>query len=203
MAPGPRISLSPCARSTLMEPPDDFRTMEFELAPMISVQTGTFTAVIAPEEFMLPALTNPVTEKYLFLYLAGIRSGILPALTGHHGTRDAVRVPSRGALTAAIREAHHTVIFVEHDPSLYDSPDDIVPVARALKAAAGEALVVLYTPKSDPCFDLFLQAADQVYFFRPRTVPPRTVPGKTRRARSRPRGPEGQTSLNGFTGGMS
>ncbi|HVP94150.1 MAG TPA: hypothetical protein VMS89_03145 [Methanoregulaceae archaeon] len=177
--------------------------MEFELAPMVSVQTGTFAAVIAPEELMLPALTNPVTRKYLLLYLAGRRSGILPALTVRPETMDVVRLVSPGALTAAVRKARHTIIFVEHDPSLYNCPDDVMPVARSLKAAAGEALVLLYTPKNDTLFDCFLQAADQVYFFRPPPVPPRTVPKRPARARGRPRAADGQVSLNGFTGGVS
>ena len=176
--------------------------MEFELAPLISVQTGTFAAVIAPEELMLPALTNPVTGKYRLYYLAGNRSGILPALTVRPGTMDVVRVPSPGALTAAIREAHHAILFVEHDPSLYDSPDDIEPVANSLKAAAGEALVLLYTPENDQWFDLFLEVADQVYFFRPPPVPSRTVPKRMVRVRDRPHATGGQASLKIFTGGM-
>jgi len=176
--------------------------MEFELAPLISVQTGTFAAVIAPEELMLPALTNPAAGKYLLLYLAGNHSGILPALTVRPGTMDVVRLQSPEALAAAVRKAHHSIVFVEHDPSLYDGPDDIVPVARSLKAAAGEALVLLYTNKSDRWFDCFLQEADQVYFFRPPPVPPRTVPKRPPGGRGRPQAAAGQASLGGFTGGM-
>ena len=177
--------------------------MEFELAPRVWVQTGTFAAVIAPEELMLPALTNPVTGKYLFLYLAGNHSGILPALTARPGTMDVIRLASPGELAAAVRKARHTVIFVEYDPSLYDSPDDVMTVARSLKAAAGESLVLLYTPKSDRWFDCFLQEADQVYFFRPTPVPPRTVPKRPPGGRDRPHAAAGQASLGGFTGGMS
>jgi hypothetical protein len=182
---------------------DDPCTMEFELAPLVSVQTGTFAAVIAPEELMLPALTNPATGKYLLLYLAGDRSGILPALTVRPAAMDVARPSSPEALAAALRKSHHSIVFVEHDPSLYDGPDDVTPVARALKAAAGEALVLLYAPKSDRWFDCFLQEADQVYFFRPPPVPPRATPGRPVRARGRPRAAGGQASLSGFSGGMS
>jgi len=177
--------------------------MEFELAPLISVQTGTFAAVIAPEELMLPALTNPAAGKYLLLYLAGDHSGILPALTVRPGTMDVVRLQSPEALAAAARKAHHSIVFVEHDPSLYDSPDEIVPVARSLKAAAGEALVLLYTKKSDRWFDCFLQEADQVYYFRAPPVPPRAAPARPARSRGRPAAAGGQVSLSGFSGEVS
>jgi hypothetical protein len=176
-------------------------TMEFELAPLISVQTGTFAAVIAPEELMLPALTNPATGKYLLLYLAGNHSWILPALTVRPAAMDVVRVPSAEALAAAVRKSHHAIVFVEHDPSLYDGPDDVMPVARSLKAAAGEALVLLYAPKNDRWFDCFLQESDQVYFFRPPPVPPRAASKRPAKVRGRPQATGGQASLNGFSGG--
>ncbi|HTY14815.1 MAG TPA: hypothetical protein VMC42_03835 [Methanoregulaceae archaeon] len=177
--------------------------MDFELAPQISVQTGTFAAVIAPEELMLPALTNPAAGKYLLLYLAGSRSGILPALPMRPGTMDVVRLQSPEALAAAVRKANHTIVFVEHDPSLYGSPDDVAPVARSLKAAAGESLVLLYTPKSDRWFDYFLPEADQVYYFRPPPVPPRAAPGRPAKARGRPGAAGGQATLGGFSGEVS
>jgi hypothetical protein len=177
--------------------------MEFELAPQVSVQTGTFAAVIAPEELMLPALSNPAAGKYLLLYLTGNRSGILPALRVRPGTMDVVQLQSPEALAAAVRKAHHTIVFVEHDPSLYDGPDDIAQVARSLKAAAGEALVLLYTPKSDRWFDCLLPEADQVYYFRPPPVPPRATPGRPPRARGRQKAAGGQATLGGFSGEVS
>ncbi len=179
--------------------PGDPVYMEFELAPQVWVQTGTFAAIIAPEELMLPALTNPAVGKYLLLYLTGTHSGILPALRVRPGTMDVVQLQSPEALAAAVRKAHHTIVFVEHDPSLYDSPEDVAQVARSLKAAAGEALVLLYTKKSDQWFDCFLPEADQVYYFRPPPVPPRAAPGRPARARSRPGAAGGQATLGGFS----
>jgi hypothetical protein len=181
-----------------MESPGDHHTMEFELAPGVSVQTGTFNAVIAPEELMLQALTSPALGKYLFLCLAGNRSGILPALIRRPGNIEVLRVMSPGQLAAAIRESHHTVLFVEHDPSLYDCPEETVQVAHALKIVAEEAVVVLYTPKSDPCFDLLIHRADQVYFFRAPPVPVRMTPGRGLRSRGRRETRKGQASLGGF-----
>jgi hypothetical protein len=175
--------------------------MEFELAPTISVPTGTFSAMIAPEELVLPALTNPDNGHYLFLYLAGNRSGILPALTKRPGNMEVRRVVSPGQLAAEIRAARQSVLFIEHDPTLYDSVEDAASVAHALKGASEGAVVVLYTPRADPWFDLVLSRADQVYFFREPPVPPRNPPRRVHPSRNLPGAGNGQATLESFSGG--
>jgi hypothetical protein len=177
--------------------------MEFELAPAISVLTGTFSAMIAPEELVLPALTNPDNGRYLFLYLAGNTSGILPALTKRPGNMDIRRVVSPGQLAAEVRGARHSIIFVEHDPSLYDSAEDTASVAHALKRASENAVVVLYAPRADPWFDQVLSRADQVYFFREPPVPPRNAPRRVPPSRKLPGAGNGQSTLEGFFSGVS
>jgi hypothetical protein len=176
--------------------------MEFELAPAISVLTGTFSAMIAPEELVLPALTNPENGRYLFLYLAGNTSGILPALTKRPGNMEIRRAYSPGQLAAEIRSARHSILFVEHDPSLYDSEEDAASVAHALKAASEGTIVVLYAPRADPWFDLVLSRADQVYFFREPPVPPRSTQRRVHPSRKLPGMGKGQATLNGFFSGV-
>ncbi len=174
--------------------------MEFELAPAISVLTGTFCAMIAPEELVLPALTNPENGRYLFLYLAGTTSGILPALAKRPGTMEVRRTLSPGHLAAEIRASRHSILFVEHDPSLYASEEEAASVAHALKGASEGAVVVLYTPRADRWFDLILSRADQVYFFREPPVTPRNTPRKTQTSRKLPGSGKGQATLEGFSG---
>jgi hypothetical protein len=174
--------------------------MEFELAPALSVLTGTFCAMIAPEELVLPALMNPDNGRYLFLYLAGATSGILPALARRPGNIEVKRVVSPGQLAAEIRVARHSILFVEHDHSLYDREEDATSVAHALKGAAEGAAVVLYTPWADPWFDVLLSQADQVYFFRDPHVPPRNTPRRVQPSRTLPGAGTGQATLEGFFG---
>jgi hypothetical protein len=174
--------------------------MEFELAPAISVLTGTFCAMIAPEELVLPALTNPDNGRYLFLYLAGVTSGILPALARRPGNMEVKRVVSTGQLGAEIRGARHSILFIEHDQSLYDSEEDAASVAHALKGASEGAAVVVYTPRADPWFDVILSRADQVYFFRDPHVPPQNTPRRMQPSRTLPGAGAGQASLEGFFG---
>ena len=60
-----------------------------------------------------------------------------------------------------LREAGHTVVFVEHDPSLFDGAAAMLePVASALKEVARESLVILYTPVADRTFSALARKAD-------------------------------------------
>ncbi len=177
--------------------------MEFELAPTISVLTGTFSAMIAPEELVLPALTNPDNGRYLFLYLAGNVSGILPALVKRPANIEIRRAVSPGRLVAEIRAARHSILFVEHDPSLYDCVEDAASVAHALKGAAEGSVVVLYAPKADPWFDAILSRADQVFFFRVPPAPRQNTPRRAHPLRKLPGAGNGQATLAGFSGEVS
>jgi len=185
-----------------MDSPVYRRTMEFELAPSISVLTGTFSAMIAPVELVLPALTNPDNGRYLFLYLAGKTSGVLPVLAKRPGNVEVRKAASPGQLAAEIRASRHSILFVEHDPSLYACGEDAVSVAHALKGASEGAVVVLYAPVSDPWFDLVLSRADQVYFFREPPVPPRNTPHRIHPSRKLQGAGKVQATLQAFFGGV-
>ena len=173
--------------------------MEFELTPAVSLYTGTFNALIAPEELVLTAITSPKNSKYSLLYLAGPVSGILPALVRPPGTMEIRRVVSPLHLAREIRAAQHTTVFIEHDPSLYDNDEDTVPPARAMAEGAGGTVMVIYTPKNDTRFDLVLPYADRVYFFRKPPVPDRRPVDRKRTCRNE-RG-RGQCTLGGFDAG--
>jgi len=67
-------------------------------------------------------------------------------------------------LLTILREAHHTVIFVEHDPTLYEDAGPVITeVAGALAEAARTALVVLYAPRPDPTLKVLARRADRVF----------------------------------------
>ena len=177
--------------------------MEFELAPMVSVLTGTFCTLIAPEELVLPALTNPDNRRYLFLYLAGTRSVILPALTKYPGNMEVRRAVSPGQLAAEILAIRHSILFVEHDPSLYTGEEDAASVAHALKIASEGAVVVLYAHRADPWFDVIQSHADQVYFFREQPVIPRDTPRRVHPSRKLQDTGKGQVTLERFFAGVT
>jgi hypothetical protein len=100
-------------------------------------------------------------------------------------------------LLSILSAAHHTVLFVEHDPTLYEDAEDLLePVSGALAEAAGDALVILYAPKSDPSFDRIARRADRIFFFGP-SYPHAPLRPRVRRAPARPVR-RGQTTLEGM-----
>ncbi len=51
----------------------------------------------------------------------------------------------------ALEEAHHSLIFIEHDPLLYEDAQEMTEyVSQALRDAAKEAAVLLHAPGADP-----------------------------------------------------
>jgi hypothetical protein len=178
--------------------------MEFDLHPAITLQTGTFNAVIAPEEAILAGINdNRVLQRFLFLYVSGNYSRLLTGIN-----RRSVNIEVRRAFTAfqllqILRESYHTILFVEHDPSLYDGAEELADqVGHALKEAGERALVVLYTPRPDPSFEKMTRFATRVFYLAPGAGP---GAGRGTPHRSRIRYPGGapreQTTLEGYQDG--
>jgi len=74
-----------------------------------------------------------------------------------------------GAFTAhqlftILKEASHTVVFIEHDSSMYDGAwEMITPIAGALREIGHESMVILYSVTPDRAFSALIQKADRVY----------------------------------------
>jgi len=174
--------------------------MEFELHPYISMQTGMFNALIAPEEVMLAALNdNPALQRFLFLYVCGNYSRLLSCINRESTHIEVQRAFTAFQLLSILRDCHHTVVFVEHDHSLYeDAGGEVIDhVARMLKDAASDSLVILYAPKSSASFDAIGKRADRFFFLNAPGVPVRSGmrrPPVVRHRTSR----QGQTTLEAF-----
>jgi hypothetical protein len=175
--------------------------MEFDLHPSVTLRTGTFSALVAPEDLVLAGLNdNPVLSRFLFLFICGNYSRLLTGIN-----RRSVSIEIRRAFTAfqlltILRESYHTIVFVEHDPGLYEGAgEEVIPeVARALQAAGQGAVVMLYTPSPDESFSSLAERADRFFSLAP--SPPQPLPrarhaGRMRRPADRPRS---QTTLEGF-----
>lgn len=67
-----------------------------------------------------------------------------------------------------LREAAHTVVFIEHDPTLFDQAMNMLePLAGTLKDLSRDSLVVLYTPVADRTFLALARRADRFIEFIP------------------------------------
>jgi hypothetical protein len=138
--------------------------MQIMLRTGIALRQGTFSAVIAPEQVILRALNgNPELGRFLFLFVCGNYSRLISHI-GRTSSNFEVRRPfTADQLLTVIKEAGHTVIFIEHDPTLFDSAERlIIPVGEALKDAGHEALVVLYSPAMDRSFAALARQADRL-----------------------------------------
>jgi len=141
--------------------------MEFALCPGIPLQTGTFNVIIADERLLVSALNaSPELKRFMFLYVCGNYSRILPAVDTTSANFDVRRAFTAHQLLTIIREAYHTIVLVEHDPGVYDGAAELVDtVACALAEVSREALVILYAGRQDTRLDRLMRGADRVFYF--------------------------------------
>lgn len=138
--------------------------MLIELSKGITLHPGSYTAVIAPEKKILAALnSNADLQRFLFLYVCGNYSRILSGIS-RTSTHFEVRRPfTADQLLTVIHEAGHTIVFVEHDPTLFEGAERLLgPIASALRQAGREALVILWAPASDRSFAALIRQADRI-----------------------------------------
>ena len=138
--------------------------MLIELSRGITLHPGSFSAVIAPERRILAALNdNKELQRFLFLYVSGNYSRILSGISRTSGNFESRRPFTADQLLSVIHESGHTVLFVEHDPTLFDGAERLYePVASALRQAGREALVILWAPSSDRSFAALARRADRI-----------------------------------------
>ena len=136
--------------------------MQIEIRRGLTLQPGTFNAVVAPEKEIVAAINNNTDlQRFLFLYISGNYSRILSGINRQSKNFDVRRGFTAHQLFTMLGEAAHTVVFIEHDPSLFDGATAMLePVAGALKEVARESLVILYTPVSDRTFSALARRAD-------------------------------------------
>jgi len=129
---------------------------------LAALSPGTFNAVIAPEKEIISAInSNTDLQRFLFLYISGNYSRILSGINRKSKNFDVRRGFTAHQLFTILREASHTVIFVEHDPSLFDGAMEMLePIGSVLKECARESLVILYTPLTDRTFSALARRAD-------------------------------------------
>jgi DNA polymerase I len=174
--------------------------MEFDLHPTVTLRTGTFSAVVAPEDAVLAGINdNPVLQRFLFLFVSGNYSRLLPGIN-----RRSVNIEVRRAFTAyqllhILQESYHTIVWVEHDPSLYeDAAEMAVQVGAGLRQLGQGSLVVLSTPAPDPHFEEMSRMADRAFYLASPLAPLPRPRAKGRGKVRFPAGlPRGQTTLEG------
>ena len=65
-----------------------------------------------------------------------------------------------------LEEARHSLIIIEHDPTLYEDATGMIDlVSKEMRDAAREAAVLHYTPGTDPFSENLTRNADRVFYF--------------------------------------
>jgi DNA polymerase I len=138
--------------------------MLIELRKGITLHPSTFTAVIAPEAVILAALNgNPDLRRFLFLYICGNYSRLISRISRDAANFEVRRPFTADQLLTVLNEAGHTIVFVEHDPTLFEGAGHLLgPLAAALKQAGHESLVILYAPAMDRSFAALARQADRL-----------------------------------------
>jgi DNA polymerase I len=176
--------------------------MEFDLCPSVTLQTGTFSAVVAPADMFTAALnSNKELQRFMFLYVSGNFSRILTGINRTASTFVVQRAFTAHQLLTILREAHHTIILIEHDPTLFEGTERgmvMAEVLYALRSAAQDAMVILYAPAADSIFHSLAKGADRVFY-----LAPQPFSGSSGRREKRGDGMHGsrrQTTLEAFNG---
>jgi DNA polymerase I len=143
--------------------------MQIMLRRGIMLHQGTFTAVIAPEPVIISALSgNPDIGRFLTLFLCGNYSCLFSRIARVSPAIEVRRPFTADQLLTAVREAGHTIVIIEHDPTLFDGAERLLPmVSSALRDAGREALVILYAPAMDRSFAALARQADRVVEIMP------------------------------------
>ena len=143
--------------------------MLIELRKGMTLHPGTFNAVIASEKVMVAALNNTTDlQRFLFLYVSGNYSRLLSFINRSSKNFEIRRAFTAHQLFTILKEASHTVVLVEHDPTLFDGAEVMIPqIAGMLKETGRESLVILYSPSADHTFSLLMRQADHLIEIAP------------------------------------
>lgn len=142
--------------------------MELELHPAVTIQPASFCTLIAPEALLVSALNSHVDlQRFRTLYVCGNYSRILSRLDRRFQDIEIRRAFTAFQLLTVLEEARHTLIFVEHDPLLYEDAAEMAEyVSLAFRDLAARASVVLYSPASDPYLEEMARRADKVFLLQ-------------------------------------
>ena len=143
--------------------------MLIELRKGITLHPCNLNAVIALEKVMISALNSIANlQRFLFLYVSGNYSRLLSSINRSSKNFEVRRAFTAHQLFTILKEVSHTVLLIEHDPTLFDGAAEMIPqIAGMLKDIGRESLVIVYTPSIDRSFSVLMRQADHIIEFAP------------------------------------
>jgi hypothetical protein len=130
----------------------------------ITLHPCTLNAVIAPGKVRVSALnSNMDLQRFLFLYVSGNYSRLLSSINRSSRNFEVHRAFTAHQLFTILKEVSHTVVLVEHDPTLFEGGENMIPqIAGMLRDISRESLVILCTPSIDRSFSVLMRQADHI-----------------------------------------
>jgi hypothetical protein len=133
-------------------------------------------------------------QLFKVLFVICNYSGILSRLHRRFTELEIRRGFTTFQLITIVEEAHHSLIIVEHEALLCEDAREMTEyISKALRQAAHEATVLLYSSGIDPFLEDLTKLADRVFYFE---EGPRDSPRLLARMCPRVRN---QTSLEAFS----
>lgn len=132
----------------------------------IYIQEGAFNILIGPEEIALGIFNDHLElQNYLVLYICGNYSTILSRLSRRFTEFDVRRAFTAFQLLKILREHHHSLVFIEYDPTLFSENQELLDhISLLLREIASTTTVLLYTPRIDQFIQIISEKAHRVFF---------------------------------------
>ena len=92
----------------------------------ITLESGMFNAIIAPKDIILRGINyDPVLGRYTTLYICGNFHRILSRIDSCSTNFHIQRAFTVHQLLTILQENYHSIVIVEHDPTIYDDAGDV------------------------------------------------------------------------------
>ncbi|MHC1629409.1 MAG: hypothetical protein ACXQTG_00415 [Methanoculleaceae archaeon] len=141
------------------------------LHPAFLAHSGRFTVLVAPDPVAgetFSRIADPA-EGRLLLFICGNFSRILRRLPRRSRDFHIQRAFTAHQLLTALGDAYHTIVWVEHDPSLYAGVDPALVrrIAAAFREAAESQAVILSARRFAGAVRIFAEEADRIIAVQP------------------------------------
>ncbi len=125
---------------------------------------GGLNAIIGPIDVVATAVREYIGKHpFSMLYIYGNQSRVLDNLRGDFDVR---RSFTTYQLFSILEDISQDVVFIEHDPLLYDGRDKLAEIlSLAMRTAAKERLILYFSTTQDEFFSIIAKNSDRVLFF--------------------------------------
>jgi DNA polymerase I len=141
--------------------------MDLEFIPNFSIQQGRLNVIIAPADILVANFNENLNyQRFLTLYVCGNYSRVLNRLDTSLSHFDIRRAFTSNQLLTVLQESCHTIVILEHDPTLYDGDKEMRGfISHALRELSHTNIVILYAPMTDQSLAGLLRGVSRLFLY--------------------------------------